>query len=297
MMEIRAAMPGMAAVAAASPSAPVMPDRPVTRSVSARVVAPRSAALRRVLWGGGAGPFALLAEAATERHGAVPLWLDTPLAIAPELGTELDYALFAGLAGRAAGMLAAVGARPGDVVAILKQPNVDVVALALAAARIGAVPALIAPSFNPAITRVLLTRLRPAVTVTDVATAAALPLLLLPSPVTAGVAGRVVVIDAPDFERAPMPAVSDMTPPTPRPRRDDELLAITHTSGTTGVPKLIAHTGQSLSGQSGVQVIGGRILLGRRDVIATCLTSARANAVRAGHHGRGRGTASGDGQS
>jgi acyl-coenzyme A synthetase/AMP-(fatty) acid ligase len=249
------------------------------RSLSARLVAPASPVVRRALWGGGAGPFALLAEAGTERHGPVPLWLDTPLGLAPELGNELDYGVFAGLAGRTAGMLAAVGARPGDVVAILKQPNVDVVALALAAARIGAIPALIAPSFNPDTTRVLLAQLRPAVTVTDVATAAALPLVLLPNSSAPALAGRVVVVDAPDFAPLPMPRLANLDAPAPRPRRDDELLAITHTSGTTGVPKLIAHTGHSLAGQSGVQVVGGRMLLSQRDVIATCLTSAHARTL------------------
>ncbi len=176
-------------------------------------------------------------------------------------------------------MLAAAGAREGDVVAILKQPNVDVVALALAAARIGAVPALIAPSFDSATTSVLLARLRPAFTVTDAATAAALPLLLLPDPVVPGVAGRVLVVDAPGMSPVPVPPLYGMDAPAPRPRRDDELLAVTHTSGTTGVPKLIAHTGDSLAGQSGVQVVGGRLLLGRRDVIATCLTSAHARTL------------------
>ena len=249
------------------------------RTVAAHVVAPASPALRRVLWGGGAAPFALLAEAGTERHGRVPLWLDTPLAIAPTLGTALDYGVFAALAGRTAGMLSAVGVRKGHVVAILKQSNVDVLALALAAARIGAVPALIAPSFDSATTGVLLARLRPAVTVTDAATAAALPELLMPNAASGGIAGRVVVVDAPEFGSIPMPSPDEMDPPAPRPRRSDELLAVTHTSGTTGVPKLIAHTGHSLAGQSAVQVVGGRILLSHRDVIATCLTSAHARTL------------------
>ena len=277
MMPIRAAMP---AAANASPRPRlVLPSSPPNRSLSSRLVVPGFPAVRRVLWGGGAGPFALLAEAGTERHGAVPLWLDKPLGIAPELGTELDYGVFAALAGRTAGMLTAVGVQRGDVVAILKQSNVDVVALALAVARIGAVPALIAPSFDTATTRLLLTRLRPAVTVTDVTTATALPLLLQPSRAAAGVAGRVVVVDAAHFGPTPMPALDEMTAPPPSPRREHELLAITHTSGTTGVPKLIAHTAHSLAGQSGVQVIGGRILLGHRDVIATCLTSAHARTL------------------
>lgn len=48
--------------------------------------------------------------------------------------------------------------------AIVKTHNVDVVLLAQAAARLGAIPALIAPEFDPATVAVLLDRLdRPVV--------------------------------------------------------------------------------------------------------------------------------------
>lgn len=248
------------------------------RAWSARVAAPRSPLARRLLWGGGAAPFPLLAEAAADRHGPVPLWLDTPFDLAPELGTELDYAVFADLATRAAGVLAAAGVRRGDVVAILKQPNVDVVALALASARLGAVPALVAPDFSVDVTRTLLARLQPALTITDSATLAALAGVLVPRahPSAAGVPGAVHVVDAPGAGSLDLPSLDDVAIPPVRPRRGEELLAITHTSGTTGTPKLIGHTAGSLAGQSAVQVLGGRLLLGRRDVVATCLTSAHA---------------------
>jgi len=67
--------------------------------------------------------------------------------------------------------------------------------------------------------------------------------------------------------------------PTPCCRLGDELVAVTHTSGTTGTPKLIAHTGDSLAGQAAIQVLGGRLLLRRHDVIATCLTTADARTL------------------
>lgn len=251
------------------------------RAWSARLAAPRSPLARRLLWGGGAAPFPLLAEAAADRHGPVPLWLDTPFDLAPQLGTTLDYAVFADLAARAAGVLAAAGIRVGDVVAILKQPNVDVVALALAAARLGAVPALVAPDFSPDVTRTLLARLQPALTITDRATLAACAGALDPRARASdpGAPGAVHVVDAPDAGSLDLPSLDDVTIPPVRPRGSDELLAITHTSGTTGTPKLIGHTTDSLAGQSAVQVLGGRLLLGRRDVVATCLTSAHARTL------------------
>lgn len=67
--------------------------------------------------------------------------------------------------------------------------------------------------------------------------------------------------------------------PPPLPVGEDDLVAVTHTSGTTGPPKLIRHTTASLAGQSAIQVLGGRALLRRHDVIATCLTTAHARTL------------------
>lgn len=124
-------------------------------------------ATRRLFWGAGGAPLGLLAQALADTHGAVPLWLDRSLAIAPELGLELDWVQFAKLVADAAGWLHAARAQAGETVAILKAHNVDVVVLAQAAARIGAVPALIAPEFDPDTVAELLTRLDNPLTVAD----------------------------------------------------------------------------------------------------------------------------------
>lgn len=230
-------------------------------------------ATRRLLWGGGGAPLGLLAQAQADAHGAVPLWLDRSLAIAPELGLELDWVQFAKLVADAAGWLHAAGARAGETVAILKAHNVDVVALAQASARIGAVPALIAPEFDPDTVAELLARLGNPLTVADRAAIGRHGLA------ERGRLRRLVCVDGPGHGALGLDELRGASAPAPCCRLGDEVVAVTHTSGTTGTPKLIAHTGDSLAGQAAIQVLGGRLLLRRHDVIATCLTTAHARTL------------------
>ena len=211
----------------------------------------RSAITRpRRIWGPGAAPLGLLAQAAAEHHGPVPVWLDRPLAIAPQLGTEIDLESFAELVRLASGWLAAAGLEHGDRVAIVKDHNLDVIALAQAAARLGAVPALIAPSFDRDTTATLLERLGCPLVVADRRAVQAHQLGTAPASSVLCVDGHpdgTIALDA--LRGAPIPAA--------RPRPAHEIVAVTHTSGTTGVPKLIAHTQRSLAGQAAVQVLVG----------------------------------------
>ena len=232
-----------------------------------------SPAGRRRLWGPAAGPWGLLAEAGAEAHGPVPLWLDRPLSIAPQHGVDTDYATFAQLVVEASGWLHEAGLRPGEVVAIVKAHNVDVVALAQAAGRLGAVPALLAPDFDPDAINALLHRLGRPLTIADDAAIAKHGLA------TAGTTGRLISVDGAVAGGIGLDELRGGSAPPPAPRAEHELVALTHTSGTTGAPKLISHTGASLAGQSLIQVLGGRLLLGRRDVIATCLTTAHARTL------------------
>lgn len=238
-------------------------------AVGRTVASPR---WQRRLWGAGAAPLGQLAQAATERHGVVPLWLDRPLALAPELGTELDYQQFARLVEEVSGWLHAAGVTRGDTVAVLKAHNVDVVALAEASARLGAVPALLAPEFDPEIIRLLLARLGAPLVVGDADAVAR-------HGVDVGYPGRVVCVDATLDSTLALDALRGQSPPGANPRSRHETVAVTHTSGTTGVPKLIRHTGETLAGQAAVQMLGGRLLLGANDVIATCLTTAHARTL------------------
>lgn len=213
----------------------------------------------------------LLVEAAVERHGAVPLWLDRPLDVAPELGLELDYQRFADLIVEASGWLHAAGLRPGEHVAIIKRDSMDVLALAAGAARLGAVPALLAPRLGAATMETLLGRLGTPLVVADRNAVEACRLH--------DTAGPLVVIDGPATGAIALDDLRGGTAPPVVKRGPDEPAALTHTSGTTGVPKLCLHTARSLAGQARMQVIAGRLLMGRRDVVATCLTTAHARAL------------------
>lgn len=227
----------------------------------------------RRLWGAGAAPLGLLAHAVADAHGPLPLWTDRPLSIAPELGCELHWEHVARLVDDASGWLHAAGVRRGDTVAVVKAHNIDVLALAQAAARLGAVPALIAPEFDPATIAELLARLGRPVTLADRAAITRHRLGEL-----AGLR-RLICVDGSATEALPLEQLRGTAAPPPRPRTGDALVAITHTSGTTGVPKLIGHTGDSLAGQAAVQVLGGRLLLRSHDVVATCLTTAHARTL------------------
>ena len=229
--------------------------------------------LTRGLWGAGGASLGLLAEAVADTHGPLPMWLDRPLTIAPDMGCELDWENIARLVEDASGWLHTAGVRPGDTVAFIKANNIDVMVLAHAAARMGAVPALIAPEFDGATVAELLSRLGWPVTFADRAAIARHRLADLH-----GIA-RLVCVDGPRDGTVPLEDLRGGAAPPSRVQTGSQLVAITHTSGTTGVPKLIGHTGDSLRGQSAVQVLGGRLLLRSRDVVATCLTAAHARTL------------------
>jgi acyl-coenzyme A synthetase/AMP-(fatty) acid ligase len=227
----------------------------------------------RRLWGAGGASLGLLAEAVAQTHGPLPMWLDRHLAIAPELGRDLHWGHLAGLVEGASGWLHAAGVRPGDTVAVVKDHNIDVIGLAQAAARLGAVPALIAPEFDAATVATLLARLDNPVTLADRAAIARHRLGELTG------LRRLVCVDGAADGAVPLNQLRGTRAPACQCRTGDQLVAITHTSGTTGVPKLIGHTGDSLAGQAAVQVLGGRLLLRSHDVVATCLTTAHARAL------------------
>ncbi|MFF0393468.1 AMP-binding protein [Kitasatospora sp. NPDC004615] len=186
------------------------------------------------------GPFF---DTLASQRPSVDVRLGRPLDLAPDRGTCWDTAGLARLVQETAAWLAAAGARPGSSVAIVKRNHWDYVLLACAAARLGAVPALLSDRVAPDGLVALLHRLRPDVLVTqrDVlvgARAAGHDLDRL--------AVRTVCLDGPaegtltpdDLRGGAVPAVHT--------RGDDEPLAIIHTSGTTGVPKLVVHSTRTL---------------------------------------------------
>lgn len=181
---------------------------------------------------------ARLPELAAERHGAVAVRLDRPLDAWPEYGSRLDYLRFAELVVDAAGCLREAGARPRDRIAIVKGNSPDIQVFFYACLRIGAVPALISASLGTESLEPMLSRLDPRLVVSDRATLTG-PLRGLPS------RRRTIAVDG---EQADALALSDLAghgaPPPVHAGPDAGL--ILHTSGTTGVPKLVHHSIDSL---------------------------------------------------
>jgi acyl-coenzyme A synthetase/AMP-(fatty) acid ligase len=170
--------------------------------------------------------------------------LDRPFDIAPGSGTSFTAGEMARLVAEMSGALHEAGLRKGDRIGIIKDNHFDVVVLAAAAARIGALPAMISATIRPEALRAMLVRLEPRVLVAapPVLAAAARAGVELAGPAAtvvtvAGADGEVTVpgtVALADLRGAPVPDAD--------PVADDEPMICTHTSGTTGVPKLVVHS-------------------------------------------------------
>jgi acyl-coenzyme A synthetase/AMP-(fatty) acid ligase len=139
---------------------------------------------------------------------------------------ELDTAVRA----RAA-RLHGLGVRPRDPVVVSATDAADVVLSFLALARLGAIPALLNVKVPAETAALYIRRLRATGILADAARRAELEPLDTDAPVLADVA---------DLAGDPAQA-----PPPYRHHRDDPV-AITHSSGTTGVPKAVVHSHASL---------------------------------------------------
>ncbi|MEU4447069.1 class I adenylate-forming enzyme family protein [Actinosynnema sp. NPDC050801] len=198
--------------------------------------------------------------------------LDRPFDILPTgFGPGVDYTVpqLAGLVREAAGWLYELGARRGDRVAVVKRNHYDYDLLACAAVRIGAVPALLSGHLPDDVLEILLKRLDPAVLVTD----------RVPP---AGLARRVLALRADVPGAITLDDVRGARVPAPRRRRDDDPLVVNHTSGTTGVPKLVVHTGRTLAHRQARFEAVHRPVIGvrRDDVVANAGSYAHVRTFR-----------------
>jgi acyl-coenzyme A synthetase/AMP-(fatty) acid ligase len=170
--------------------------------------------------------------------------LDRPLDIAPSAGTRYRMPELADLVREAAAWFTAAGAGPGDRVALVKDNHWDYDLLACAAVRIGAVPAKLCGDLSADTLRTLLARLSPALLVTTSALWTRLAEAGGP-----GTEGRALLLDGHAHGTLSLDDVRNAPEPAPHRRHDDEPLVITHTSGTTGVPKLVAHSTRTIIGK------------------------------------------------
>lgn len=174
----------------------------------------------------------VLFDECADRGSGTRVRLDRPFDIAPDGGTDYGVGDLATLVTAASGWLAAIGTQPGDRVAILKPNHWDYDLLACAAIRLGAVPAQLSAHLPADSLAALLHRLNPAVllTTTEFAT------------LGKAFAGRVVTLDGPERGVVHLDLLRGHRAPPPRRPREHDPLVINHTSGTTGVPKLVVHS-------------------------------------------------------
>lgn len=183
----------------------------------------------------------MVAEWAAARNPSTLLTLDHDLDVLPEAGRCLTVAELASYVDDLAGRLWAAGVRPDEHIMIHKTANFDVCVLATAASRIGAIPVMLSPALDAATVGALLERLDQPHLLTDVHKLDALAGVPL-----ADLTKRVVIVAG---ARSGVESLSELAgAPRVRPafRPLDEPAMITHTSGTTGLPKLVVHTPRTM---------------------------------------------------
>jgi acyl-coenzyme A synthetase/AMP-(fatty) acid ligase len=202
----------------------------------------------------------LVPEKAAALHPNAPITLDHDMAAAPELGRQFTQRRLADLVDDMAGRLWAAGVRPRDHVALYKTHNFDIYVLACAASRIGGTPVLLSPALDGETVSALFDRLDRPHLITDAAKLdgplAGRPLEKLASAViVVGAADGTGADAAREAEDLPRPDSVFLASLAGSPRVEPVLLGqdspalMTHTSGTTGIPKLVVHTARSLRGR------------------------------------------------
>ncbi|WP_265566121.1 class I adenylate-forming enzyme family protein, partial [Streptomyces hygroscopicus] len=200
-----------------------------------------------------------------------PVIVDRAPDVDPDGPLVRSYDEWASLVDDLASRLYALGVREWDRVAVIKRNHLDVALLASAAARIGAIPALITDNHPAETLTVLLERLERPFLVAD---RQALSRLALDEDGLARLTERTACVGTPSPDRSDVTAFAELAGgpvPQVRMRKPHEPMVITHTSGTTGVPKLVMHSAQSLYSLALVETERWPLIrLRRSDTVAFC---------------------------
>jgi acyl-coenzyme A synthetase/AMP-(fatty) acid ligase len=181
-----------------------------------------------------------LFDRAAAKHPANPVILDHDLDIAPQLGRRLTLTETADLVDDFASRLWAAGLRTGERVVIHKSNGFDITLLACSAARIGAIPVLLSPKLDGETVAELLRRIDMPFLVTDQAK------LEHDLPAEVFQLSRALLLASGSHEGATeLSSLAGCARVAPVPMSPDHPTLITHTSGTTGIPKLAVHTGRT----------------------------------------------------
>ncbi|EOS7715574.1 acyl-CoA synthetase [Enterococcus hirae] len=162
----------------------------------------------------------------------VPIIFDQPLAAFPELGFKSTYKDTCQLVLTRAYQLAHLGVGLGDKVMIYKSSAFDTYLLAVATAYLGAVPAMISYHFPTPTLEVFVDRLED-------------PFILFDDETAERVAG--ISNGSKEKQIAVSKLLTQPAEPVAQNQLgNDEISYMTHTSGTTGIPKLICHSAHSM---------------------------------------------------
>jgi acyl-coenzyme A synthetase/AMP-(fatty) acid ligase len=182
----------------------------------------------------------LLPEMAAAVNPSTPIALDHDLEVLPEVGRRLTVAQYAEHVDDLAARLWAAGVRPDERVVIFKTANADHWMLAAAVSRIGGIVVNLSPALDAATVAVLLQRVDQPTLLSDgskLDLLADVPLADLTTRVISSSGDRPGAVSLADLAGSPR------VKPVIRPI--DEAAVITHTSGTTGIPKLVVHTART----------------------------------------------------
>lgn len=169
---------------------------------------------------------------ASQTHPDCAVVFDAPLGAFPELGEETTYARSHQAVLERAYQLAARGIGKGDKVIIFKDQKFDTYLLAVALTFLGAVPVMVSYHFSDEVISVFADRLENPFIIYDGLTRDRV------DRVSNLQEDRKVFI--PDLLTGEKQLVeADLL-------ADDEIAYITHTSGTTGIPKLICHSASTM---------------------------------------------------
>lgn len=186
-------------------------------------------------------PLGMLPAVAAEKFPDVAFLSDTPWA--GHDGPVATFGDFARAVEDYADRFHAAGIRRGDVVAVVQRNHIEVEGIMCALGRLGALPALLSSAMESGELLDCFARLdQPYLLVDPLGLSRLAPLKHAVQLLTRK------VLSLHDSDESWVVPALERTAHTPDPRDEDEWFVITHSSGTTGAPKMAAHSTRSLFG-------------------------------------------------
>ncbi|MFB7470639.1 class I adenylate-forming enzyme family protein [Kitasatospora sp. NPDC056184] len=214
-------------------------------------------------------PLGVLPEVAADKHPDTPFRSDLPWRTYD--GPVNTFAEFATAIGDYADRFWAAGIRRGDTVAVVQRNHIEVEAVMCALGRIGALPALLSSGMETGELLECFARLENPYVLVD---AYGLARLAEQRTAVQLLSRAVLALEPTDADW--VRPVQDRAAHTAAPRDEDDWFVITHSSGTTGAPKLAAHSTRSLFGMVAPMIIIFRDQYNQNDLNAKHLSFVHA---------------------